>query len=68
MFSNLTLIVIGPVIAHFNPIQLKQPLEKFEWATIEFRPENKSCLTQWVKLKNIFELNPKSNQACVVLA
>ena len=43
---NLTLIVIRPVIAHFNSIQYEQPKDKYEGARIQFRPENKSCLTQ----------------------
>ena len=45
-FSNLTLIVIRPVIAQFNPIKLKQPLDKYEGVRIQFRRENKGCLTQ----------------------
>ena len=45
-FSNLTLIVIWPVIAQFNPIKLKQPLDKNEGVRIQFRPENNGCLTQ----------------------
>ena len=42
---NLTLIVIGPILAQFNPVQLKQLLDKHERAKILFRPENKSCIT-----------------------
>ena len=45
-FSNLTLIVIRPVIAQFNPIKLKQPLDNYEGVRIQFRRENKGCLTQ----------------------
>ena len=44
-FLNLTLIVMGPVIAQFNPIQSKQPIDNYEGARIQFRQDNKSCLT-----------------------
>ena len=44
--SNLALIVIRPVIAQFNPIKMKQPLDKYKGVGIQFRPENKGCLTQ----------------------
>ena len=30
---------------------------------IRFKPENKSCLTQWENLKNILKYNPNSSQA-----
>ena len=50
-FQNLTLLVIGSILAQFNPVKSKQPLDKYERARIPFRPENKSFLTQCVKLK-----------------
>ena len=31
---NLTLVVIGAILAKFNPIQSKQPLDKYERARI----------------------------------
>ena len=55
---NLTLIVIGPILAQFNPIYPKQTLNKYGWDKIQFRPEHKSYLTQWVNLKKILKLNP----------
>ena len=36
-FKTLTLMVIGPVLAQFNPIYSKQPLDKYEGARILFR-------------------------------
>ena len=53
---------MGPILAQFNHIQSKQPLDKYEGAGIPFRPENNSCLTQRVYIKNILKLNPKDNQ------
>ena len=44
-FQNLTLIVIDPLLAQFNPIKSKQPLDKYKGAGILFRPENRSFLT-----------------------
>ena len=52
-FQNLTLIVLGPILALFNPIQPKTTLDKYEGAGIQYRPENKSNLTQRVKFKNV---------------
>ena len=49
-FSNLTLIVIGPVLAQLNPILPKQPLNKYEGARIKLG-QQKSCLTQSVNPK-----------------
>ena len=42
-------------------IRLKQPLNKYERAMIQFRPVKKSCLTQHLTLKNTSKLNPVCN-------
>ena len=46
IFENLTPIVLWLVLTLFNPIQPKQPLDKYEGARIQNRPENKSYLTK----------------------
>ena len=56
---NLTLTV--PILAQFNPIQPKQLLDMYEGVRIQFRPENKCWLNQWVHLKNILKLSPHSS-------
>ena len=38
----------------------RPPLDKYVEDRIQFRPENKSFLTQCVNLKNILKLNPNS--------
>ena len=40
-FESLTLIVIGPILAQFNPIQPKQLPDMQEGARIQFRPKTK---------------------------
>ena len=46
------------------PTHPSTQLDKYVGDKIQFRPENKSFLTQCVNLKNILKLNPTSNQAC----
>ena len=38
--------VIGLILAKVNRVQPKRPMDNYEGARIQFRPENKSCLTQ----------------------
>ena len=52
---------MGPIFAPFNPILFRQPPDKYKKTRIQFRPEIKSCLTQWANLKNILKLNPNSH-------
>ena len=53
---------MGSIFAPFNPILFQQPLDKYEKARTQFRPEIKSCLTQWANLKHILKLNPNSHE------
>ena len=41
-------MALGRIVAKFDPIEPKQPMDKnnYEDAIIQFRPENKYCLTQ----------------------
>ena len=48
------------VLAQFNPIEPKQPLDVYEEAEIQYRPEE-NILTQLLYLQNILIVNPVSN-------
>ena len=56
-FQNLTLIVIGPTLAQFNPILPVLPLDMYEGVGILSRPENKSCLKVICTIFDIGALN-----------
>ena len=63
LFSNFTLIVVGPTLAKFNPIQPKQSLDYYEGDGIELRSKSKSWLSECDNLTNISRLNPNINHA-----
>ena len=59
---------MGAVVALFNPILPKQPLDKYEDARIQYRPKNKGFSIQLVNIKkNILKLNPNSTWANLAL-
>ena len=56
----------GALFCPFNPILFQQPLDKYEKAITQFRPEIKSCLTQWANLEHILISNPNSHGPVLV--
>ena len=44
-FQNLTLLVMGPILAQYKPILPIWSLDKYEGAIIRFWPEKECCLT-----------------------
>ena len=54
---------MGPILALYNPVLTQQPLDKYEGARIQCRPENESCLTKRENLNHISQLNHISNGA-----